>query len=301
MKGLRLSIIIVTYNRCADLRECLDSIFNMRELPHEVLVVDSFSNDCTREVVRDYPVKYIQIPERSMVKARNVGLRHATGDIIAYVDDDAIVSNEWSIHILEPYNDRRVCGVGGRVLPYGVSEPEYHINTLRAPLVVGRVLENGVVLANFDIWAPSPIEVDTFIGTNMSFRKEALTKIGGFDENFVGNCFREETDVCLRLRRLGCILVYSPKALVWHKWRSKKLGIKRAYWTARNHAYFYFKNFRPITFRRLYAFFQGLSTLRRLEYAKRMGIHVDTHPLAYPIILTGVAVGMLKALTGGTV
>jgi len=292
--SLKLSVIIVTYNRRNDLKECLDSIFSMRELPHEVIVVDSFSNDETDKLVRGYPVKYVRIPEKSMVKARNVGLRYATGNIIAYVDDDAIVSKEWSTHILEPYSDEKVCGVGGRVLPYGINELNYDTTTLHKQ-IVGKVLKNGFIITNFDIPTSQSIEVDTFIGTNMSFRRVLLLKIGGFDERFVGNCFREETDTCLRLRRRGCRLIYAPKALVWHKWKNKKLSIKHIYWTARNHTYFYFKNVKPVI-THISPFVQGLLALRNSKYPKRMGIDINIHPFAYPFALIGTAVGFFFAL-----
>jgi len=114
----------------------------MKRAPDEVIVVDSCSTDSTYEVARRFPVDYIQISKRSMVKARNVGLKRATVDVVAYVDDDVVVSRDWSINLLEPYEDDKVGGVGGRVLPYGVHEGFY---MLVRHCDVGRVLSNGRV------------------------------------------------------------------------------------------------------------------------------------------------------------
>jgi GT2 family glycosyltransferase len=134
----------------------------------------------------------------------------------AYVDDDAVVHKDWSAYIIAPYKDEKVGGVGGRVQPYGAEEkPVSSLNRYD----VGKVFDDGLVLANFDLPTPYPIEVDTFIGCNMSFRRELLQEIGRFDENFKSMCFREEVDVCRRLKKHGYKLIYHPKALVWHKWK----------------------------------------------------------------------------------
>jgi len=284
MSELKLSVIIPTYNRCNDLNECLESLFEMKRVPDEVIVVDSCSTDSTYEVARRFPVNYIRISERSMVKARNVGLKRATGDVVAYVDDDVVVSRDWSINLLEPYEDDKVGGVGGRVLPYGVHEGFY---TLVRHCDVGRVLSNGMVFGNFDIPVPTPIEVDTLIGCNMSFRRGALIKIGGFDENFVGNCFRDETDVCIRLKRSGYKLVYNSKAVVWHKFRGKVFSYERFYSTIRNHAYFYFKNFQPITPWKFVAFLLG-TFFPPPDYMRKSGIEIKFNPILVVLAVRGI-------------
>ena len=66
----KLSVIIVTYNRCSDLRDSLDALCSMNVAPLEIIVVDSNSSDGTRELVKNYPVKFIAIKERSMVRAK---------------------------------------------------------------------------------------------------------------------------------------------------------------------------------------------------------------------------------------
>ncbi|MCJ7714048.1 glycosyltransferase [Candidatus Bathyarchaeota archaeon] len=90
-----LSVIVVTYNRCEDLKDSLDGIFSLDELPYEVIVVDSNSTDNTCKIIKNYPLKFIKITERSMVKARNIGWQTAKGDIIAFIDDDAEAEPGW--------------------------------------------------------------------------------------------------------------------------------------------------------------------------------------------------------------
>ncbi len=239
---LRLSVVIVTYNRYRDLKECLDSVFNFAIKPYEVIVVDSCSIDGTEKIKDCYPIKFISIPERSMVSARNVGINVAQGDIVAFLDDDVVVDREWSKFLTKPYQDSTVGGVGGRVITYG--KPKKHYIKVENG-EVGKVFDNGLVLGNFDTPLTYPIEVDCLIGCNMSFRRDLLLKAGGFDENYKGNCFREETDCCIRIRKLGYTLIYQPKALLWHKFWGKTTNPEWGYWYTRNHTYFYLKNVFP--------------------------------------------------------
>ena len=142
-----LSVIIVTYNRCNDLKDSLNALCSMNVEPTEIIVVDSNSSDGTCELVKNFPVKFIKIKEKSMVRARNVGLKQAKGDVVAYVDDDAIVSKDWSKLILEPYENNDVGGVGGRVLPLGKSGGK----TSDIPekfRSIGKLFDNGFVSNN---------------------------------------------------------------------------------------------------------------------------------------------------------
>lgn len=284
----KLSVVIVTYNRHDDLKECLDSLLNLNEPPSEIIVVDSNSNDGTHELVKSYPLKFVNIKERSMVKARNTGLQNSKGDIIAYVDDDVVVSKNWAKYILEPYEDKNVGGVGGRVMPLGNQEKTNDLpEKYRA---IGKVFDNGFILNNYDISTPHPIEVDTLIGCNMSFRRELLLKIGGFDENFMGSCFRDDTDVSIRVKKLKCHLIYHPKAWVWHKYKGKTVDRKWFYWYSYNHFYFCFKNFKPVNTRKFISLLRG-AFLPPLPYVRKTNIKFRPDPS----IIFYVALGILEA------
>jgi len=289
---LTLSVIIVTYNRCKDLEECLDSLFSMERSPDKVIVVDSCSSDGTPDLVRRYPVGYLAIRERSMVKARNIGLKYTKEDVVAYIDDDVVVCKNWSRFILEPYEDGSVAGVGGRVLPYGAKET-FHIPLKHS--TIGKVFNNGLVLGNFDTPLQQPIEVDAFIGCNMSFKRELLIKIGGFDENFKGNCFRDDTDACVRLGRLGYKLIYQPKALLWHKFKGKITNHKWVYWYTRNHTYYYLKNFFPQSKGRLVLPFLYRMFSPPQNYVERSGIKVKPSPRVLIYALKGLIDGVREA------
>ncbi len=219
-----------------------------------------------------------------MVKARNVGWKHAKGDIIAFVDDDAIVSKTWSKYILEPYKDKTVGGVVGRVISSREGEeiivPEKHSS-------IGKVFTNGLVLGNFDLKQEFTIEVDTLIGCNMSFRRNLLVEVNGFDENFRGNCFRDDTDMSLRIKNLNYKLIFHPKAFVIHKYKGKTVSQNWFYWTVYNHTYFYLKNFKPINPQKFFAFL--LATFRPpADYMKKTKIQIKHTPTSLCYVLLGL-------------
>ncbi|RJS78263.1 glycosyltransferase family 2 protein [Candidatus Bathyarchaeota archaeon] len=280
----KVSIIIATYNRFADLKDCLSSIFNLKDKVHEVIVVDSNSSDKTPMLKEYFPIKYISIIERNRQRARNIGLSVACGDIVAFLDDDVIVHNSWLRRLLEPYLNESVGGVGGRVIPYGQNRRFYvKISTG----VVGKVSKSGLVIGNFDLPLRNPIEVDSFIGCNMSFRRDLLLKVGGFDENFGGTGYRDDTDLCLRVKSLGYKLIFHPGAIVWHKFKGKNAGNNWFYWYARNHVYFYLKNLFPRFRTRFPLFFYRMFFPPR-DYVLKSGIKIRVNPLLASYIFKGL-------------
>jgi GT2 family glycosyltransferase len=235
----RVSVVIATYSRYTDLQECLQSVFDLRVPPYEVIVVDSDSQDGTEKLRHSFPIKFMSIRDRNSARARNLGISIADGEVVAFLDDDVVVDKDWVNQITRPYVNDRVGGVGGRVIPYGTHAKSY-VETGKND--VGRVFSNGLVIGNFDLPSKYLIKVDSFIGCNMSFRRKLLVKAGGFDENYAGTSYRDDTDLCIRIHRLGYALVYDSKALVWHKYRGKRVSGDWSYWYVRNHVYFYLKN-----------------------------------------------------------
>ncbi|MEM2099476.1 MAG: glycosyltransferase family 2 protein [Candidatus Bathyarchaeia archaeon] len=285
----RLSVVIVTYNRCRDLEECLNSLLNLKEDISEIVVVDSNSTDGTHELVKKYPLKFINIKERSMVKARNIGFQNAKSEIVAYLDDDVVVSRDWAEHMLEPYADKCVAAVVGRVIPYGNSEKSIYMPAKHN--AIGKVFNNGMILGNFDLPAQQPIEVDTVIGCNMSFRRDLLLKVGGFDENFRGSCFRDDTDISHRLKLLNYKIIYNPKAIVRHKFKGKTVNNQWFYWTLYNHTYFYLKNFQPITIRKGIAYLFA-TIFPPSDYVRKAGVKIRVRPMS----IAYAAAGMISAM-----
>ncbi len=247
MKDPLVSIIIITRNRASLLRHCLEHALS-QPYPHkEIIVVDSSSNDESEQVVAQHP-EVISVRLRgqrnNMPQGRNAGIAASSGDIISFVDDDAMVRPDWLASLLEAYQDETVGAVGGRVIEI----PEPHCDLVSGPprMVVkssGRVIGKGRGL-----FSTEKIEVDHIPGGNMSFRREVLERVGGFDPNYTLTNFREETDLCIRVKKAGwCILFVPTMAVVHHSTRVQSMHIWNQpyllFSSGRNNTYFAIKNF----------------------------------------------------------
>jgi glycosyltransferase involved in cell wall biosynthesis len=118
--GLSISVVVITRNRAQWLREALDSLVGQSRRPDEVIVVDSASEDNTRDVVQTFGdglnLTYVYEPVRGIPRARNAGVESAKGDIIAFMDDDCVADSDWLKYIEIPFvKDPNVGVVGGEV------------------------------------------------------------------------------------------------------------------------------------------------------------------------------------------
>jgi GT2 family glycosyltransferase len=255
----------------------------LKPTPYEVIVVDSNSQDGTEKLEDVFPIKYVSIEERSRQRALNLGISIANGEIVAFLDDDITVDKKWLANITEPYTNATVGGVGGRVIPYGKKQKHY-VRTRQN--TVGRVYSSGLVIGNFDLPSEHPIEVDSLIGCNMSFRRDLLLKVGGFDVNYKGTSYRDDTDLCIRIRKSGCALIYCANALVWHKYKGKLFGADWSYWYVRNNVYFYLKNLFAQDRLKIPVFIYSMFIPPR-DYLLKSSVEVKIGPVLIPKVIKG--------------
>jgi len=240
---MKASIIIPTLNRRKELAECLESIFGCSQQSSllEVIVIDNNSSDGTLEFLREFAAKapklrFIQINQRDAIRARNLGFSLALGDIVIHIDDDIVVDKEWLRNLTTAYVDETVGGVGGRLLNSG------QISKAKSMLIVGRIAPWGQFFTNFD--ALLPREVGFLHGSNASFRRDLVVKVKGLDLSYKTN-WRDDTDLCVRIRKLGYKLLFQPAALVWHKCAGSSTRFSsenKVYGHFWNREYFYYKN-----------------------------------------------------------
>jgi glycosyltransferase involved in cell wall biosynthesis len=119
---LRLTVVIPTYNRAPLIRVALEALVRQKRLADEVIVVDNGSSDETHAVVRGFegrlPLKLLVETKRGAAHARNLGIRNATGDVIAFTDDDCIPDAMWLHYIeLSFLRDPAIGMVAGKVVP----------------------------------------------------------------------------------------------------------------------------------------------------------------------------------------
>ncbi|MDF5717175.1 MAG: glycosyltransferase family A protein [Rhizonema sp. NSF051] len=114
-----VSVVICTRNRPQQLAQCLRSLSDLSQRPEQIIVVDNApADDATRQVVAQMPgIQYLLEPRPGLSVARNTGIRHSTGDIIAFTDDDAIVHPDWIIRLQQGFHEPKVMAVTGLMLP----------------------------------------------------------------------------------------------------------------------------------------------------------------------------------------
>jgi glucosyl-dolichyl phosphate glucuronosyltransferase len=225
-RGPRLTVVVCAYtmDRWGDLVTAIESL-NRQERPADevLLIVDHCPPLAARAGVELPAVRVVPSRGRpGLSGARNTGIAEATGDVVAFLDDDAAADPDWTARLLDAYGDERVLGVGGLIRPrWDGRRPSWFPTEF--DWVVG-CTHRGMPLDR----AP----VRNFIGANMSLRRDVLTTVGGFraDLGRIGThplgC--EETELCIRAARAypDGVLLYEPAAAVDHH-----VPDKRATWS----------------------------------------------------------------------
>lgn len=209
-----ISVIICTQDRAGSLEVTLEGVRHLSYPKCEVVVVQGPCTDRTSEVLEAYRnrIKWVTTTERNVSASRNAGMRAAGGDLVAFIDDDAIPDPMWLDDLAPSFDDPEVAAAGGPVFDH-----------------TGYDLQ--VMYSLADRWGDTSIEFEPrrldyldhpatwvyryVIGTNCVFRRQALVDLGGFDENYV--FYLEETDMCLRLIDRGYRVAPRESGHVYHK------------------------------------------------------------------------------------
>ncbi|QTN31498.1 glycosyltransferase [Akkermansiaceae bacterium] len=202
--GLRFSVIVCTRNGGERIENCLRAIAAMDGGPYETLVIDDGSDDGTAKIVsRNFPnVRLLSIPPSGLSAARNIGADAASGDILAFTDDDCEPDREWLVRLGKAFLDPGISAAGGPNLPPLARTPiEAVIRS--APGAPSHVLLDDT-------------RAEHLPGCNIAVRKEVFAAVGGFDPIF--RTAGDDVDFCWRLSDSGHRLGFVPGAFVWH-WR----------------------------------------------------------------------------------
>lgn len=231
-----LTVCVVTYERPAYLRRCLEAIEMLDDPVDEVVVVDASAENYGAVAREACPlVDYVWAPHLAgwMTRSRNEALRRVQGDVIAFIDDDVCVRPGWSRALRHAFYDPGLAAAGGRTLN-GLPGEEDNDEP------VGRYFPDGSLTGNFAARQAAPIEIDHGIGANMSFRRSVLADLGGFRDDYPGTAFREDTDVFLRIKAIGGRALFLPDAVVDHLPAphvvGKRFDTRYKLYARRNHA-----------------------------------------------------------------
>jgi GT2 family glycosyltransferase len=239
------SIIIPTYHRKESLLRLLDSFNNQITDKEEIIIVEQGENNGIefRKRAKTLRFRLIYLFEKQVgtSRAKNIGAKQARGSYFVFFDDDVIVKKDCIACLIRNLSDKSIGIVGGRVLTPGQKIEENRDD-------VGRIS----LLTQFSDGFSSKIkqEADTIIGCNMAIRRDVFSTVNGFDSHFIG-AFREESDLCLRVKKSGYKVLFEPEAIVTHM-REPKGGARktegRLDWYVMffsNETYFFLKH-RPI-------------------------------------------------------
>lgn len=231
-RGVAVVVSAYSEERRALLRESVLSLRAQTRRPSEVIVVIDY-NPALLEWVRAQLPDATAIPNAEapgLAGSRNTGIRAASTEIVAFIDDDARATPDWLERLCDAYRDPRVLGAGGAILPeFEGTRPRWFPREF-----------DWVVGCSYRGLPMQPSPVRNLIGCNMSFRRAALCQAGGFSPELGrlagdgAGC--EETEVCIRLKTQHptAVFLYDPSARVHHRVPAKRTSVR--YFVSRCHA-----------------------------------------------------------------
>jgi glycosyltransferase involved in cell wall biosynthesis len=210
----RVSLYIPCYNAERYVARSIERVLNMRRPPDEVIVVDDGSTDRTVAMASEYPVRIVPHEgNRGLAAARNTGVRSARFDLVASIDADCLVRDDWLEQLLPCLDDPRVGGAGGRLEELNKEALADRWRTLH--MVQHRGPE---LISNSDF----------LFGHSTLFRKSALEKVGLYNEKLRTN--NEDEYISKQLLKAEFSLVYQPDAVVEHLRTDTINSLLTTYW-----------------------------------------------------------------------
>jgi glycosyltransferase involved in cell wall biosynthesis len=218
---LKISVVVPTYHRPKDLERCLEALKKQNRQADEVLVTIREADSETWTLLASFNhqplrLRLIKLDVSVAVgalPAMNLAIDAASGDIIAFTDDDAAPHTDWLERIEAHFlSDSNIGGLGGRDWVYHGTQLEEGERE-----VVGQVQWFGRVIGEHHLGVGEAREVDVLKGVNMSFRRSAMAEMH-FDRRMRGSGAAPHFELAfsLALKRAGWKLIYDPKIAVDH-------------------------------------------------------------------------------------
>lgn len=205
-----VSLIIATRDRCQQLQRCLDAVTRLKfERSWELVVVDNGSTDGTTQVIQEigqrtqFPVRYVFESKPGLGNAHNAGIAFASGEIVAFTDDDCYPEPDFLARVWHAFEDPSLGYIGGRITLHDPADDP--MTTIEST-------------CRYAFPPKSFVRVGSVGGANMAFRRKVLSEIGGFDPLFgPGALFNtEDVDAAARASAVGWKGEYRPEVVVRH-------------------------------------------------------------------------------------
>jgi GT2 family glycosyltransferase len=227
--ALAVSVVICvfTVDRWNDTLAAIASVRGQSQPAHELIIVVDHNEELfgrlEAELARQSgspPVSLVPNGgPRGLSGGKNTGVGVASGEVIAFLDDDAVADPKWLKYLADGYADERVAGVGGLTVPnWDEKRPSWFPPEF-----------DWVVGCNYLGMPPPGQPVRNLLGGNASFRREVFGLVGGFTSGVGRSGQRlplgcEETEFCIRIcqRRPGALLLIDDRAVIWHRVRQDR-------------------------------------------------------------------------------
>ncbi|MFB1042472.1 glycosyltransferase family 2 protein [Streptomyces chrestomyceticus] len=229
--SVRVSVVVCAYteDRWDDILAAVASVHGQSHPAHELLLVVDH-NPALLDRLRERfaspgpadPVRVLaNAGPRGLSAGRNTGVAESTGEVIAFLDDDAVAERDWLLHFAEGYADPRVLAVGGRTEPVWASGRRPAWFPEEFDWVVGCAYRG---LFPDGTGGPHTVRVRNVLGGNASFRREAFEIAGGFATGIGRDAGKrplgcEETELCIRLARAvpDAVLLVDDRSVIHHR------------------------------------------------------------------------------------
>lgn len=232
----RVSIIINTDGRAAILGNTIESLRYLRYPDLELVVVPGPTADGTRELLKSWQgeIKVGYCPVRNIAQSRNIGIAIASGEIVAFIDDDEVPEPEWLEDLVPLLDDPRVAVAGGWLHDHTGKDYEARFETVDR--LGNRSWERAAPEFNFPLSFTVP-----HLNINSAFRRAALVDVGGIDEEY--EYLYDETDLMIRFVDRGWHIAQSERGIVHHKYlpssvRNEQRVMTSWYSMVKNKTYF---------------------------------------------------------------
>jgi len=249
---MNISILLPTYNRAHIIEECILGVLTQSYKEWELIILDDASDDNTREIGEKYQLKdsritYIRNESRlNLLGNKNKGIKISKYPFVFIIEDDLILEEKCLenlskiyLHLIEKHH---VGAIAPRLTSLVAEKPQ----SIDKPFIMSKY--SGEIWNNYDIDGEEPVETFTLHACSL-IPKVIIDEVGGFSSGeYIGNCFREETDFYFRIRKKGYKLFFVPQARALHKNEIKggcKLDdkFKMHYYCIRNHFIFLNKHY----------------------------------------------------------
>jgi glycosyltransferase involved in cell wall biosynthesis len=233
---MRVSVVLCTYSldRYPEFQEAANSVLEQTYDDVELVVIVDGKEEVYDEIAADYgDIDNTQVHcndrNRGLSYSRNRGAELATGDVVAFLDDDAVADSEWIAALVDGYERHDVHSVGGKLVPDWLDGEATHLPA-EFYFLIG---------ATYRGFPNSEGYVRNTFSSNLSFRRDTFLELGGFEEDMgkrgENNLQGGETQLCSRLHETtGERVLYVPDAVVEHKIYSYRTDrtwlLERSFW-----------------------------------------------------------------------